>query len=73
MAERRIPEHSIGRIFKRIEDIRVNGESKQLLKAQIEAWIEAIAIRSLVYMRHAKRRTVMEEDVALAIKDLFSD
>jgi histone H3/H4 len=73
MAERGIPEHSIGRLFKQIEDIRVSRESKLELKTRLEAWAEAIALRALVYMNHAKRKTMLKQDVELAIKDIFSE
>ncbi|MBW2988229.1 histone [Candidatus Woesearchaeota archaeon] len=73
MPKRGIPTHSVGRIFTRKGNLRVSNGSKQVLKEQLELWTTQIAERALVYMRHAKRKTVMPDDIRLAIMDVFKE
>ncbi len=71
MPKRGIPPHSIGRMFGKMGSLRVSKASKQALAVQLEQWTTEIAKRAVMYMKHARRKTLLEEDVERAIEDVF--
>ncbi len=71
MPKRGIPAHTMLKFFKQVEDIRVSKVAQFELKKVLEELSERIAKKSLLYARHARRRTVLPEDIELAIKELF--
>jgi histone H3/H4 len=65
-----IPVYSIERIFKeedKEDSIRLSMSAKRLLKEQIERLAKEISKEAIEYSKHAKRNTVMREDILLAI------
>ena len=71
MPERGIPVHSVGRILSKGGNLRVSKPSKLALAKRLEKWCVEIAGRALIYMKHAKRKTLLEEDIERAIEDVF--
>ncbi len=71
MAKRTIPLAAMEKLIKKVApDIRVSDRAKAALKAVIEEKAEQIAERAWRFAEHTKRRTVKEEDIRLAIKQI---
>ncbi len=72
MVKRGIPEHSMGILIHKLENIRASIGAKKILKDKLEEYTEKIAERAVIYMNHAGRKTLMASDIKLAILDLKS-
>ncbi|MFT4312489.1 MAG: histone [Candidatus Woesearchaeota archaeon] len=67
--DKNIPRNAIRTLLKDMGAIRVSEKAISQFIKQIEQTTQDIGQRSLKYMRHAKRKTVHESDIDLAIKD----
>ena len=70
MARRSIPLHSIGRIITDETELRVSQDAKLALKNHIESLTKEIAKKSILFAKHAKRKTVLRDDIKLAIDEI---
>ncbi len=67
---RGIPLHSLGKIISEETEMRVSDTAKQELKLYLENLAKEIAKKAITFAKHAKRRTVMKEDLELALQEL---
>lgn len=70
MAKRGIPLYSTGKIINEETDLRVSQEAKFTLKNHLETLTKQIAKKAITFAKHAKRKTVLKEDLELAIEEL---
>ena len=70
MAKRGIPLHSIGRIITDETELRVSQEAKLALQTHLEDLTKEIAKKAILFSKHAKRKTILKEDLELAIEEL---
>jgi len=70
MAKRGIPMHSMGKIIASETELRVSSDAKLAMKMHLEEFTEKIAKKAILYAKHAKRKTVLKEDVDLAIEEI---
>lgn len=66
MAE--LPLATLERIMKNAGAERISEKGLKAFQEAVEEYAEALAEASAALARHAKRKTVMEEDIKLALK-----
>jgi len=66
MAE--LPLATLDRILKNAGAERTSEDGLKAFREAVEEYAEALAEASAALARHAKRKTVMEEDIKLALK-----
>lgn len=57
------------RIFKEVEDIRISEGAKEELKRYLEEYAQKISQNAIEFSRHAKRNTILDSDILLAIRN----
>ena len=67
---RDIPLKSMEQIMKSSIYLRVSEEAKIELKKIVENRFDLIVEKAISFARHAKRNTLMKEDIELAIKEI---
>ena len=65
---RLIPLATMEQILKKAGAIRVSEDAKKELKEALENYADKISVKAIEFSKHAKRRTVLGEDVRLAEK-----
>ena len=68
MAKKLLPLAAMGKIMGGFGAPRVSIKAKKALKQELEEFAKGISERAVSFASHAKRRTVMAEDVKLALK-----
>lgn len=63
---RLIPLATMEQILKKYGAPRVSEEAKQVLKEALENYAQKISLKAIELSKHAKRRTILGEDVKLA-------
>ena len=66
---RLIPLATMEQLLKRAGAPRVSEEAKQVLKEALEDYAKKISLKAIELSKHAKRRTVLGEDVKMAVKE----
>ena len=66
---RLIPLATMEQILKKSGAPRVSEEAKKELKDALENYANKISIKAIELSKHAKRRTVLGEDVKLAVRE----
>lgn len=69
MAE--IPKAPIKRILKAAGAQRVSESAAEVMVYHTERFVKTIAKKSTELARHAKRKTITEKDIEIAVKDLL--
>ncbi len=63
-----IPLAPLERILKKAGAERVSEEAEREMQEAVESYAEALAEASVALAKHAKRKTVMAEDIKVALK-----
>jgi len=66
---RKLPLYSMEKIFKETEDVRLSEEAKEELRRYLEEKAKEISKKAVEFSNHAKRNTVLDSDIRLAIKN----
>ena len=63
-----LPLAAMEQLIKRYSNLRVSEEAKKELKFVLEEEAKKIALKATEMAKHAGRRTILAEDVKLAVK-----
>lgn len=66
---RLIPLATMEQLLKKAGAPRVSEEAKQVLKEALEDYAKKISLKAIELSKHAKRRTILGEDVKMAVKE----
>lgn len=69
MTNKILPLAAMEKVLKQGGSPRVSEKAKSALKSVLEDIASEVAKKAVQYAHHAGRRTVMEEDIKLAIKE----
>lgn len=63
-----LPLAAMEQLIKKYSNLRVSEEAKKELKFVLEEEAKKIAVRAAELAKHAGRRTILAEDIKLAVK-----
>lgn len=66
---RLIPLATMEQLLKKHGAPRVSEDAKEVMKEALEEYAKKISLKAIEFCKHAKRRTVLGEDVRLAVKE----